>query len=353
LALTAKKYAYEGGVNLSCFELLKQLTDLKREYLWLYDAPSSALQHSLLHLEKSFLGFYSGKTRFPVFKSKSGRQSFHVSAGIRVNQEKGLVFIPKLKWMPVIISRCCTGTIRNATLSKSPIGDYYISIVVDTGEDVPSKNSVAKETSIGIDLGLSRFATFSDGTGIENPKYLQKAINKLRTEQRSLQRKCRHGAKAEDQSNGYKKQKMVVAKIHEMVSNQRKDFLHKLSTSIIKKYDTIILEDLNVVGMVKNKNLSRPISDAGWGMFVDMLKYKCEWYGKNFEKIGRFEPSSKTCSCCGHKKEKLGLGERTFNCENCGTSLDRDYNAAINIREFGLSKINRAGACPSGVKTVH
>ena len=190
--------------------------------------------------------------------------------------------------------------------------------------------------NVGIDVGLKTFATLSDGETFENPKYLHKQLVRLRIEQRKLDRRYKRGVKTELQSKGWHKQKMVVAKLHEKIANQRTDFLHKVSTSIVKKYDTICLEDLNIQGMIKNGSLSKAISDVSWYEFKSQLEYKAKWYGKNILTIGRFTPSSKTCSVCGIKNKELSLSDRIWTCQGCGTSHDRDANAANNIKNFGL-----------------
>jgi putative transposase len=200
---------------------------------------------------------------------------------------------------------------------------------------LPKKKPIKEKTAIGIDVGLKHFATLSNGTKIENPKYLFHSLKRLRIEQRSLQRKYKKGKKFEEQSNSYKKQKLVVVRLHEKISNQRKDFLHKLSSAIVKQNDTICVENLNIEGMVQNRNLSRSILDVGWGMFISQLKCKSKWYGKNFIQIGRFEPSSKMCSC-GYCNSGLSLADREWTCSKCKKIYDRDILAANNIKNFGL-----------------
>ena len=329
---------------------MKQLTDLKTEHTWLNDCPSQSLQHAISHLDNAFTNFFKGRAEFPVFKSKKKKQSFHCPSGIKVDWENQQVFIPKLKWVKFIVSRGFNGTIRNATVSKTPTGTHFISILVETGEKAPVKQSITKERSVGVDVGLKDFAVLSDGTKIDNPKYLFNNLSRLRIEKRKLQRRFKKGAK--EQSKNWQKQRLVVAKLYEKVASQRKDFLHKTSTAIVKQYDTIVMEDLNVAGMVKNKNLSRSISDVGWAMFKDFIHYKCEWYGKNFHQIGRFEPSSRICSECGDYNHDLKLSHREWTCKN-GHVLDRDLNAARNIKNFGLSKIFREGTFPLSVNVSH
>ena len=346
LALDTKIQAYSKGVSVNCFELMKQLTDLKTECDWLYESPTHALQHAIINLDNAFTNFFKGRAKFPRFKSKKHRQSFHIPAGTKVDWDRtdaraSLVFFPKIKWVKLIVSRKFNGTIRNATVSKTPMGKYFVSILVETGQAVPAKAPMVQQTTVGVDVGLKHFATLSDGTKIDNPKFLFHSLKRLRVEQRTMKRRFKKGVK--EQSKGYQKQKSVVARLHERVANQRKDFLHKTSTAIVKQYDTIVLEDLNIKGMVKNPHLSRAISDVGWSMFEGFIRYKCEWQGKNFEQIGRFEPSSKICSTCGHHKGELLLSEREWRCLKCETKHDRDLNAAINIRDLGLRAILPGG----------
>lgn len=351
LALDAKLQAYTKGVSVSCFELSAQLTDLKQDeaFSWLYDSPTHALQHSITHLDNAFTNFFKGRAKFPKFKSKKNRQSFHIPAGAKVDWNTGMVFLPKLKWVKMIVSREFSGNIRSATVSKTPTGKYYVSLLVETGEGKPEKKPINRDTAVGLDVGLAHFVTLSGGREIDNPKYLFHSLKRLRVEQRTMKRRFRKGVK--EQSKGYQKQRLVVAKLHERVANQRTDFLHKVSTAIVKQYDTIVLEDLNVAGMVRNRSLSRAISDVGWSMFTGFVSYKCDWQGKNFEQIGRFEPSSKICSTCGNHKGEMKLSERQWTCIKCHTVHDRDENAALNIRNFGLSKSFRVGTHPLRAKT--
>ena len=334
LGLETKQQAYTKGKNVSGFELMKQLTDLKQEYDWLYEAPTHALQHALTHLDVAYTNFFKKRAAFPRFKSKKGRQSFHLPAGVKVRWKTNEVFLPKLKWVVFHNSRSFTGKIRNATVSRTPTGRYFVSILVETGTALPPKKPIIQETAVGIDVGLKHFVILSDGKKIENPRWLKNASTRLRVEQRTMSRRFRKGAK--EQSKSYEKQRRLVACLHEHVANQRKDFLHKVSTAIVKQYDSVCVEDLNVAGMVKNRSLARSISDVGWATFRTFLTYKCEWYGKNLHVLGRFEPSSKLCSACGKHKGDLKLSERTWACTDCGVQHDRDINAAINIKTYGL-----------------
>ena len=201
--------------------------------------------------------------------------------------------------------------------------------MVDNKKELPKKKLTDIDSSVGLDLGIKDFVITSDGKKFENKDFFKSTMRKLRIEQRSLARKKKG-------SNHYNKQKLVVALLHEKVRNQRQDYLHKISSYLVNKYDTICLEDLSVKNMVKNHNLARAISDMGWGEFRTMLEYKSEWNGNNISIIGRFEPSSKTCSKCGNINKELTLNDRDWICNKCNTNHDRDVNAAINIKNFGL-----------------
>ena len=183
-------------------------------------------------------------------------------------------------------------------------------------------------------MGVKTFATLSDGTTFDNPKHLRNNLRRLRVEQRKLSRRFKRGAK--EQSKSYQKQKLIVAKLHEHIKNQREDYLHKASTQIIRSFDTVCLEDLNIKGMMQNEKLALAIGEVGWHKFKTMLEYKAEWYGKNILYIGRFQPSSKLCNTCGTIFKELSLKDRSWTCQSCGTHHERDENAAKNIKSFGL-----------------
>ena len=231
-------------------------------------------------------------------------------------------------------SRPVEGTILQATIKRE--GEHwFVSLACEVELPDPTPIAAPEERAVGVDVGLKSFAVLSDGTEIENPRFLKAALAKLKKAQRRLSRKTKR-------SNNWKKQVMKVAKLHASVKNARKDFSHKASTAIVKNHDVVAVEDLNIKGMVKNRHLSRAISDVGWGLFLDMLAYKAKWAGKHFVKIGRFEATSKTCSTCGERKP-MPLSVRTYACGGCGTVLDRDWNASLNIRAAGLAVLNACG----------
>jgi len=326
LALETKNAAYIGNNhNYSVFDLVKQLPELKKELPWLKEVNSQSLQQSIQNMDIAFKKFFKG-AGFPKFKKKSNKGSFSIPQNVIV--ENDLLIIPKFKGgIKIKLHRPTQGTIKSATISVTPTGKHFVSILCDTKGETPTKAPIEESTTIGIDLGIKDFAITSEGEVFENPKYLRKAQSKLKYVQRKYSK------------NKGKRTKKKFAKLHEKVVNKRKDFLHKVSTQLIRENQTIALETLAVKNMVKNHNLAQAINDVSWSTFVTMLEYKAEWYGRNVLRIGRFAPSSKTCSCCGHINKELTLKDREWTCNSCSTVLDRDVNAACNIKSFALKKI--------------
>jgi len=323
LALETKTTAYIGNkVNLSRYDLQAQLVDLKKELPWLKEVNSQSLQSALINLDEAYKKFFKG-SGFPKFKKKSNGGSFAVPQNVII--ENDLLIIPKFKeGIKIVLHRPLKGTIKNATISVTPTDKYFVSILCDTKEELPTKAPIKESTTIGIDLGIKDFAITSDGEVFENPKYLRKVQSKLKYVQRKYSK-----------YKG-KRTKKKLAKLHESVVNKRKDFLHKVSTKLIRENQTIAIETLAVKNMVKNHNLAQAINDASWSTFVTMLGYKAEWYGKNILRIGQFAPSSKTCSNCGSINKELTLKDREWTCSNCNSLLERDRNASINIKNFAL-----------------
>lgn len=327
LALETKQYAYAiHNKNISCFDLHAQLPDLKKECPWLKEVASSSLQQSIINLDRAFTGFFKGVAKYPNFKSKHrGSQSFRNPHGNKIKIVDSKIFIPKFKkGISIVISRPYIGVVKSATVSKTPTGKYFVSLLCETGEPMPAKPPITE--GLGIDLGLKDFIVTSDGEKVENPKHLRNSMARLKVLQRRSSRK-------KNGSANRKKANLKVALLHERITNQRKDFLHKLSTKLVSENQALFFEDLNVKGMLKNHKLAGAISDVSWSEFVRQCQYKAEWTGKNVLFTSRWFASSKTCNECGHHNEYLTLGDRHWECE-CGVIVDRDVNAAKNIKDY-------------------
>lgn len=328
LALETKTMAYLGSkVNLSRYDLQKQVVDLKKELPWLKETNSQSLQVALLDLDTAYSNFFKGRADFPKFKKKSNRGSFNVPQNVIVSD--GRLIIPKFKeGIKIKLHRDLVGTIKQATVSFTPTGKYFVSILCDTNTEIPTKAPITESTTVGVDLGIKDFLVTSEGEVIENPKFLRNSIERLKVLQR------RASKKQKGSSNGKKANKRV-ALLHEKITNQRQDFLHKTSTKLIRENQTICLENLGVSNMMKNHNLAQAISDVSWSEFNRMIEYKAEWYGVNILRIGRFAPSSKTCEC-GVINKELKLSDRVWECKSCGRVNERDHLAARNIKKFAL-----------------
>ena len=321
---------------LNYYDTARFLRELKQkeEYKWLKEANSQSLQQALMDLDKAFKVFFKGISKYPNYKKKTNRQSFRVPQFF--NFTDNLLYLPKMgKGIKMEVHReFPRDKVKQLTVTKTPTGKYFISITVDDRKETPQKLQITSNTdkSIGIDMGLKDFAVLSNGVKISNPKFLQKSEKLLKSRQRALSRK-------QKDSKNRDKARLMVAKTHEKVASQRNDFLHKVSTAITKQFDTIVIETLNIKEMKKNHGLAKSISNVSWSRFFEFIKYKAEKSGKNVIEIGMFEKSSKTCNVCGYVNKGLTLKEREWTCKNCKTKLDRDVNAAINIRDFGLKQI--------------
>jgi len=305
----------------------KSLTQLKQneETDWLKDVNSQSLQYSLKCLDQAYQNFFNKRTKFPNFKSKKSKNSFTCPQFVR--NEDNLLFIPKFQeGIKMITERKIKGLIKKATISKTPTGKYFVSILTELEYQPVSKTN----QSVGIDLGIKDFLVLSNGTKIKNHRFLKHYERILAENQKYLSRKTKG-------SNRYEKQRLKVARIYEKITNSRMDLIHKTTTSLVKQFDTIYLEDLNVKGMMKNHKLAKAIGDVSWGKFIDTLEYKANWNDKSVVHIDRFFPSSKTCNKCGWINNQLTLKDRTWFCK-CGEKHDRDLNAAINILNEGYRK---------------
>lgn len=308
----------------------------KKEFPWLKEVDSLALCNVQLNLQAAYKNFFRSGFGFPKFKKKSHRQSYKTNNNNgNIVMENGFVKLPKVGRVRVKAHRQIKGIIKSATVSMTPTGKYYVSILYETEiTPLPKTNS-----AVGVDLGISDFAILSTGEKIGNRRFFNQLSKKLAKEQKILSRRAliakKEGRELSDSKN-YQKQRMKVAKIHEKIANQRKDFLHKLSTEIVKSHDVICIEDLSSKNLMKNRKLAKSIGDVSWFEFVRHLHYKADWYGKNVVKISRWYPSSQICSDCGVSSGKKLLSVRDWTCHNCGSHHDRDINASINILNEGL-----------------
>jgi len=312
------------------------LTQLKKDenLAWLKEINSQSLQASIRNLDIAYKNFFNKQSKFPRFKSKYDKQSFKIPQNIKIKNDK--IFIPKftegIKINLYKDIKDIEDKIMSVTISKSKTGKYYASINYEMNHD-PFKKTGSK---VGIDTGIKDLAILSDGTIYENIKALKVKLKKLKYEQKQLSKKQKGG-------NSRLKQRIKLAKIYEKIVNARKDYLHKISTEIIKNHDIICIEDLHVKNMMKNHRLAQAFSDVSLGTFYSMLKYKADWNDKTIVKIDKFFPSSKTCSNCGWINQNLTLNIRKWNCPLCKTHHDRDLNAAQNILRQGLNLLSDSG----------
>jgi putative transposase len=339
-ALSERTQAWYGRQErVGYVETSAMLTAWKKEddLQFLNEVSSVPLQQGLRHLQGAFTNFFAGRTKYPNFKKKrnGGSAEFTKSA---FRFKDGQVFLAKskvalpIRWSRQLPEGCEPSTI---TVKLSPSGRWSVSLLVEVDiEPLPESPN-----QIGIDLGITSLVALSTGEKVANPKGFKAKRRKLRKAQKALSRKVKG-------SNNRYKARLKVAKVHEQISDTRKDFLHKLTTRLVRENQTIAVEDLAVKNMVKNRKLSQAISDASWGELVRQLEYKCDWYGRTFIKIDRWVPSSKRCGHCGYVVEKLPLNIREWDCPNCGAHHDRDVNAAKNILAAGLA----VSVCGAGVR---
>lgn len=333
--------------TITWIDLANQLPELKEKNEWLSEIGSQSLQQSIRNLDNAYTAFFRSGKEFPKFKSKhKSRKSFIVpmtNENIKLDFESNELTIPKFRNFKSEDNRIkCVfhrkipigETIKQATISQDRNEKYYVSILVETNKESPAKPKRNEKTAIGIDFGIKTFLTLNDGTKIENPQYLRQSQDKLKKHQQELE------LIVNKESTKFKSKREQITKLHNKITRQRKDFLDKLSHKLTNdsQIGSICIEDLSIKDMLE-KNYSSTnikINDNAWRMFVNMLTYKSDWYGRNLIKIGRFEPSSKTCSNCGNINHNLKLEDREWKCEKCNELHDRDINAAKNILDFAF-----------------
>ena len=317
------------GKSDNFYAQCKTLTTLKKqeETAWLNEVNAQTLQFAIRSLEAAYTNFFKKRAKFPNFKSKHSKNSFTVPQFASV--AGGRLFIRKFKeGIKCRVHREIKGKVGKVTITKTPSGKYFASVFTEEEYITPLKKT---NKSVGVDMGLKDLLITSEGETFKNNRYTKKYECKLAKAQRHLSRKKKG-------SRGFENQRLKVARLHDKIANSRADYLHKCSISLVRRYDTICIEDLNVKGMSKNHRLAKSITDASWGKFVSMLTYKAEWNDKNVVKIDRFFPSSQTCHVCGYvNKDIKDLSVREWECPECHTHHDRDINAAINILHFGLN----------------
>ncbi len=351
LAIRRDTY-FKFGESLNYNDCANAMAELKAtpEYAWLKEADSQALQQSLKNLDKAFENYFrmyregtlppvGKKPRkdgmpkgYPAFHSKHDDQSIRYPQRVRV--EGSEVYLPKVGWVKAVIHRDVVGEIKNATVSKTKTGKYFVSLQCEY-EAIDPQPKATEE--VGIDLGLKDFITLSNGGKVQAPQFYRNDERILKIRQRRLSRKFEARKQNKLWINRHKGDKSIkkasqrLAATHEKIANRRKDFHHQLSRQLVENFGYIAFEDLNIKGMMANEKLAKSIGDAGWSQFVNFVTYKAAWSGVTVEHVDRFFPSSKLCSDCGHKNTNLELNHRNWVCTNCGTIHDRDINAATNI----------------------
>ncbi len=328
LALATTTYQTQGQ-GITRFQLDKRLTALKQELPWLGEMASQPLQQALGHLDKAFTRFFREKQGYLRFKSKRGKQSATYPQGVTIHWEN-VLYLPKAGWIRTVFSRRFSGTVKTVIVSRVPSGQFFVSVLVEDENPVPDVIAETWERAVGGDLGLHDFLVLSTGEKYGHPQWLESEWYRLKILQRRL-------AKTAQGSKNRTKMRCKIARLHEQVANRRQDFLHKLSTDLVRRFDTVCIEDLNLAEMARNPALARRIAQSGWGEFRRQLEYKAHWYGKHVRVIGRFAPSSRLC-LCGYYNADLTLADRQWDCPNCGRHHDRDVLAANNIKRFALAK---------------
>jgi len=341
LNLCIETYQLTGkGLTRSALNAFLPKLKKQEETEWLSECYSQVLQATTLNLVAAYKNFFEGRARYPRFKAKRNKQSIQYPQSVKV-VDGCLKFPGRVGVVKTKIHRPIEGTIKTVTVSMTPSGKYFASVLTEVEGDNPPVSTLASRSEgkiAGIDLGLKDFAIVNDGvktSKFDNPKHLAKHERNLKRKQQKLDRKEK-GSKSRDQA------RKLVARVHERVSNVRQDYLHKLSRKLVDENQVIVVESLNTKGMVRNHKLAKAISDVGWGMFVNFLSYKLEKEGKVLVEIDRWFPSSKLCSNCHYQVDEMPLEVRSWTCPSCGTHHDRDGNASANIRAEGVRMLRQA-----------
>ncbi len=334
-ALTLRTDSYRGGHTINYPASSAALTALKQqpEHAWLNEISSVPTQQALRHLQVAFKNFFEKRSHYPSFKKKHGKQSAeYTRSAFQWNARTKTLTISQLGHLNLRLSRAFVSSPTTVTITKSPAGRYFVTLVLDE----PKAQWPKTGQRVGVDLGVNRLATLSTDEHIPNPKFLTTSQRRLAHEQRTLARRVKG-------SGRYKRQRIKIARLHEKIADTRQDYLHKFTTDLVRRFDVICIEDLNVRGMVQNHHLARSLSDASLGTVGTLLEYKCAWYGRDLQRVDRFFPSSKQCCVCGHLLESLPLSVRSWTCPNCHTVHDRDENASQNILAAGHAVTARGG----------
>jgi putative transposase len=345
-----KAYATE-QTKISCFDMILELPEMKAQNEWLKEVYSQSLQAALRNLDASFTNFFrktkhgSKEAGYPKFKSKNKRQSIQFPQNAKADFENEISVLPKLGNIKTVFDRRFNGRVKTVTVSMETTGKLYISFLVEDGQSAPELEPIDPSKTVGIDLGLKHFIILSNGEKVNNQRFFKRDLKQIKKLSKRVSRKTKGG-------NNQDRARQRLALAYERSRNRRKDFLHKLSTKLIRENQTICMEDLNIVDMMQKVSYSRSIGDASWNEFVSMIQYKAKWNGKHFLQIGRFDPSTKMCHKCGYLKQDMTKKIRSWTCPECSTEHDRDINAAKNIRNFALLKQNLIGKVPTDCREL-